>query len=411
MVYRLIFIFLTLFCPMVLGMSPARGQAADNSDRQYWVQTIIKIADPVINNLSKDQLKKKIHIGRSSSALASSREFVTHMESVGRTIAGIAPWLELGPDETPEGKLREKYIKMTCKALANSVNPKSNDYFNSTATRQILVNSAFLIQGLLQAPTQLWGNLDDTTRKRLIEQWKSTRTMKPGNNNWLLFSAMVECGLKEFSGEWNFPTVERALTSHREWYKGDGWYGDGRNFHLDYYNSFVIHPMMVEILGVVKKNGLTSSIPYELELERYARYAEQQERLISPEGTFPIVGRSLAYRFGAFHALSDVAYRKLLPAKVSPGQVRCALTAIINRQINASGTFNSEGWLRVGFAGYQPHIGETYISTGSLYLCAAVFVALGLPETDKFWSSPAEDWTCKKGWSGVDLNVDKALKK
>lgn len=44
---------------MVLGMSPARGQAADNSDRQYWVQTIIKIADPVINNLSKDQLKKK----------------------------------------------------------------------------------------------------------------------------------------------------------------------------------------------------------------------------------------------------------------------------------------------------------------------------------------------------------------
>lgn len=96
---------------MVLGMSPARGQAADNSDRQYWVQTIIKIADPVINNLSKDQLKKKIPIGRSSSALASSREFVTHMESVGRTIAGIAPWLELGPDETPEGKLREKYIK------------------------------------------------------------------------------------------------------------------------------------------------------------------------------------------------------------------------------------------------------------------------------------------------------------
>ena len=139
------------------------------------------------------------------------------MEAVGRTIAGIAPWLELGPDNTPEGKLREKYIKMTCKALANSVNPESNDYFNSTATRQILVNSAFLIQGLLQAPTQLWGNLDDTTRKRLIEQWKSTRTMKPGNNNWLLFSAMVECGLKEFSGEWNFPTVERALTSHREW--------------------------------------------------------------------------------------------------------------------------------------------------------------------------------------------------
>lgn len=129
MVYRLIFISLALFLPTMLGMTPVCGQDANNSDRQYWVQTMVKIADPVINNLSKDQLKKKIPIGRSSSALASSREFVTHMESVGRTIAGIAPWLELGPDETPEGKLREKYVRMTCKALANSVDPNSNDYF------------------------------------------------------------------------------------------------------------------------------------------------------------------------------------------------------------------------------------------------------------------------------------------
>ena len=148
-----------------------------------------------------------------------------------------------------------------------------------------------------------------------------------------------------------------------------------------------------------------SSIPYDLEVERYARYAEQQERLISPEGTFPIVGRSLAYRFGAFHALSDVAYRKLLPDRVKPAQVRSALSAIINRQINAPGTFNPEGWLRVGFAGYQPHIGETYISTGSLYLCTAVFIALGLPDSDEFWSSPSADWTCKKGWAeGEDQN-------
>lgn len=184
-----------------MAISAVQGQGAPQSDREYWVHTLLKIADPVLSNLSKDQLKKNIPVGRSSSAKASSREFVTHMESVGRTIAGIAPWLELGPDKTAEGKLRDKYIKMVCKGLKNSVDPHADDYFNSTATRQILVNSAFLIQGLLQAPTQLWGNLDDKTQQRLIEQWKSTRTMKPGNNNWLLFSAMVECGLKSFGNE------------------------------------------------------------------------------------------------------------------------------------------------------------------------------------------------------------------
>lgn len=96
---------------------------------------------------------------------------------------------------------------------------------------------------------------------------------------------------------------------------------------------------------------------------------------------------------------------------MSPAQVRCALTSVIKRQVNALGTFDSEGWLRIGFTGHQPHIGETYISTGSLYLCTAVFVALGLPESDNFWTSPAEDWTCKKAWTGVDLNTDRALKK
>lgn len=66
------------------------------------------------------------------------------------------------------------------------------------------------------------------------------------------FSAMVECGLKEFSGEWNFDVVKHALDSHAEWYKGDGIYGDGAAFHLDYYNSYVIHPLLLQVLEVTK---------------------------------------------------------------------------------------------------------------------------------------------------------------
>ena len=124
-----------------------------------------------------------------------------------------------------------------------------------------------------------------------------------------------------------------------------------------------------------------------------------------------MLGRSLAYRFGAFHALSDVAYRHMLPPKVSPAQVRCALTTVIRRQIEAPGTFDENGWLRVGFCGHQPAIGESYISTGSLYLCAAGLVALGLPADDPFWSAPAAPWTAQKAWKGVDLQCDKAIKK
>jgi hypothetical protein len=317
--------------------------------------------------------------------------------------------LELGPDDTPEGQLRKKYIDLSVKAIAQGVDPNSPDYLNFNKGSQPLVDAAFLAQGLLRAPKQLWGNLDDSTKVRLVRELKSSRVIRPGQSNWLFFSAMVETALFEFTGEWEYDRVQYAFDRFVEWYKGDGWYGDGRMLHIDYYNSFVIQPMMATILDVMSKHGLTPGEFYDKQPQRYARYAAIQERLISPEGTYPIVGRSLAYRFGAFHALSDVALRHMLPEPVTPAQVRCALTAVISNQINAPGTFDENGWLTVGFAGHQLHFGETYISTGSVFLCTEGLVALGLPETDPFWSDPAADWTSKKGWAGVDMPVDHAI--
>jgi hypothetical protein len=54
-------------------------------------------------------------------------------------------------------------------------------------------------------------------------------------------------------------------------------------------------------------------------------------------------------------------------------------------------------------------LGESYISTGSLYLCAAVFLPLGLKATDAFWSAPAEDWTSRRIWRGEDAPADHAI--
>jgi hypothetical protein len=79
------------------------------------------------------------------------------------------------------------------------------------------------------------------------------------------------------------------------------------------------------------------------------------------------------------------------------------------RMNSAPGTFDEKGWLRIGFAGHQPSIGESYISTGSLYLCSAAWLPLGLPASDEFWSAPAEPWTQQKAWGGVDIKTDHAI--
>lgn len=386
-----------------------RTAFSENQDRALWLSTMDHIARPVLNNLSKGTLRENMPVESNAKDMA-KRHAVTHLEAFGRVLVGIAPWLELGPDETPEGQLRAEYINMCTKAMANAVNPESPDYLNFNNGRQPLVDAAFLAHALLRAPVQIWGNLDQTTKDRLVKELKSTRAIRPSETNWLFFSAMVEAALLEFTGECDPDRISYAFERFREWYKGDGWYGDGEQFHLDYYNSFVIQPMMMQILDIMSKYNLEGHDFLEIELPRYSRFAESQERLISPEGTFPAIGRSLTYRFGAFQALSDVCYRHILPEHINPAQVRCALTAVIRRQAVAQGTFDSNGWLRVGFCGHQPGIGETYISTGSLYLCSAVFIALGLNESDQFWSSEAADWTAKKIWDGIDASADKALK-
>src|SRR5690606_11987750 len=138
---------------------------------------------------------------------------------------------------------------------------------------------------------------------------------------------------------------------------------------------------------------------YQKYLERAQRYAAIQERLISPEGTYPPVGRSLAYRFGAFQLLSQVALMQELPSSLKPAQVRAALHTMIKNQVEAPQTFDANGWLTIGFYGHQPEIAEGYISTGSLYLCTAAFLVLGLPEQTPFWSAPPAPWTQKKIWS------------
>jgi hypothetical protein len=228
-------------------------------------------------------------------------------------------------------------------------------------------------------------------------------------NNWVMFAAMVEAALLKLGEPTMEGRLEDCLRLMLGWYKGDGAYGDGEWFRFDYYNSFVIQPMLLDVLGVLRQADGRFDAAREVVLRRARRYAEVQERLIAPDGTFPALGRSSTYRFGAFQLLAEVALMGELPERVKPAQVRCAMTAVIARMIEAPGTFDAGGWLRVGFCGHQPSLGEHYISTGSLYLCSTGLLPLGLPPGDPFWAGGPAPWTSQRLWSGEALAEDAAI--
>ena len=397
-------LFLCVYSPEIMS----QGREDDGQiERAYLVSAITKMADPLLIALSQNKLKLIMPIEKIDGIQKNSTS--TYLEGFGRLLAGMAPWLELGPDNTAEGRLRKKYIDLALLCLHNGTDTSSPDYLNFTIPGQSLVDAAFLTHALLRAPKQLWGRLDTVTKQNIITALKKTRVTKPGQNNWLLFAGMVEAGLLEFTGECDQSRIDYSIEKHKEWYKGDGVYGDGVDFHWDYYNSYVIQPMMLDILRILEAKDRKPVIDYQTEIKRAVRYAAVQERMISPEATYPVLGRSLAYRFGAFQLLSQMALRKDLPEQVSARQVRAALYAMIKKQLEAPGTFDKNGWLQIGIYGHQPGIAEYYISTGSLYLCSQAFLILGLPSTDELWNGKDEDWTAKKVWKGLEVPIDHSL--
>lgn len=376
------------------------------TDRKFWLDTMLKIADPVLLALSGGRLKESLPL-----SFHSDRSSFAPLEAFGRLMCGIAPWIGCETLSGEEEALRAQYEERILRCFERACNPESPDYMNwGREGAQPLVDAAFLSHALVRAP-RLIADMDPETGKLLVNALKISRSVTPGENNWLFFSAMVETALY-LLGEPDYDMLRISYAVrifYQDWYKGDGLYGDGKNFHWDYYNSFVIQPMYVDIVTVfADKDSFCGSIKPEI-VRRAARYSSILERLISPEGTYPVIGRSIAYRFGAFQLLSQASLEHFLEEEVSPAQVRCALTAVIRKVIQSPEMFDENGWLRPGVYGFQPELAEMYINIGSLYLCTSVFLPLGLPPEDDFWSGADADWSAKKVWSGGHITIDHAI--
>ena len=389
------------------AIGPALAASPKDTTRQFWIEMLCKVGEPVLKALSSGQLKKTMPVEAHQGT--TDRPKYTYLEALGRLLCGMAPWLELKGGSSAEQSERDRWAELARRSISNAVDPGSPDFMNFNEGRQPVVDAAFLALAFLRAPHALWEKISRKDQKNVLTALESSRVILPGFNNWLLFSATIEAFFSKAGHGWDRMRIDYALRQHNEWYVGDGLYGDGPQFHWDYYNSFVIQSMLLAVSDAVSQEEKAWSTLAPVILKRAQRYAAIQERLIGPDGTYPTIGRSLAYRCGAFQLLADIAHRRTLPTDIAPEQVRGALTAVVRRTLGAPKTFDEKGWLQIGICGHQPSVGEPYISTGSLYLCSAAFLPLGLPESDPFWSKPERAWTSKRVWSGESIPIDHAL--
>lgn len=383
-------------------------------DRKLWCDLLSNMALPVLTNMSKGTLHQNMDL--ETGPLWDHRdENLGYIECFGRLMAGVAPWLSLPPDNSEEGKQRQLMLNMALEGYKNAVDPLSPDYLKWEGHRHLLVDAAYFAESFIKGFDAIWCKLDDTTRSRYIEKFIHLRSEVPYYNNWLLFPAVIETFLNKAAGNGDNFRIIHALRKIEKWYVGDGWYSDGPNFAFDYYNSFVIQPMYVECLMELESQGwgkavLTKGLTIQKAIKRLQRFGCITERLISPEGMFPVVGRSITYRSAFLHSLSYLIYIDKLPDSLSYGQVRSAMTAVLANFFCGSQNYNSKGFLQLGFNGHQVEVADRYTNSGSLYIASLAFLPLGLPESHSFWTSPNEDWTSKKAWGGGQFSIDHVYK-
>jgi len=376
----------------------------NRADYLDYLKTLIH---PVLAAAANDRLKKVICAEQKEGAFRSA---FTAFEAVARILTGIAPWLEAAVTDEEELVLQSQVRCMAQKALAHQFNPSSADYADFEkhcyTVSQLLVECAFIAQSILRAPHYLWEKLTPETKTHILSAFRLTRTIRPGLNNWLLFATEIEAVLKKYDGQYESFNVICSFNLIQSWYCGDGWYADGTSFHLDYYNSMIIHPMMLDLC----RNFPELITPHQQDevMKRASRHVTILERMIAPDGAFLPIGRSLAYRCGVFHLLAQAALEQWLPGDLPYGCVREALGAIIQRTLSVS-SYRKDGFLKIGLCSGQPALGEAYISTGSLYFASCAFLPLGLTENHSFWVEQGYDWTQKRIWKGDDTEADHPL--
>ena len=378
-------------------------------DRDYWVGQAYKMARPVLENMAHEKLQQNM-LTEFSPSFDNRNRKVVFMETFGRLMAGISPWLALPDDGSDEAKHRKQLRDWALASYRNAVDPSSPDYLCWGVSDQNLVDAAYIAESFLRAYDTLWQPLDSLTKRRYFQEFQRLRRIDPPYTNWLLFASTIESFLAKAGGGCDNFRVNMACRKVEEWYVGDGWYADGPVFAFDYYSSYVFHAMYLETLQAMIDAKVNTRIDYnkyfDRALKRAQKYAIILERFISPEGTFPVIGRSTPYRLAAMQPLALLAWYQKMPKELSNGQVRAALTQVMHRMFDHQNNYNQKGFLTIGFCGSQPETADWYTNNGSLYMTSLSFMPLGLSANHPFWTDAPQPWTQVKAWNGKPFPKD-----
>jgi hypothetical protein len=270
---------------------------------------------------------------------------------------------------------------------------------------QRIVEAAEIATGLWLGRDRIAPALGSAKLERLLAWLAGVHGRDVYDDNWVLFPTMVAAVQRGFGQTVPDAWIDRGIDAMLARYRGDGWYADGRGHAFDQYTGWAVHwhLLLWSRIDGDRRPRLRALIE-----RRFRTYLAAVVGTFATDGTRPLHGRSLGYRFAA---AAPYGLGALLGIDaVPPGLARRIAGGTIRRHLDDGAIDPATGWFRRGVAGERPDVCERYLSSGAAAWAAHAFVTLGLPPDAPYWSAregrlPVEDGPVVRPLRGPGLLV------
>ena len=352
-----------------------------------WRSAAENLLVPLVALMKPDKADLPLRGQASNHGLQADR-----LESFARPCLLAAHWLASEPGAA-EKLSRDTIAEWFRRGLVMGTDPSSTESWGPTANHhQHTVEMAALTLALQIARSSLWEPLSKSEREQVARWFASIRGAGLHRNNHMFFSVMTLAFLDQegFGHSSDGPVARHLLDVLESMAVGGGWFIDGMNETVDYYQAYAFHyygPWWAKLYGHSDPDRARRWKDWTREfLKDYIHF-------FAASGENPPFGRSQCYRFAASapFGLAEFCGLSVIP----PGQARRACTRNLDFFLRRR-VLQEQGALSLGWVDEFPGITEAYSCAGSTYWAAKGFAPLLLASNHRFWQAKEEPLPCEK---------------
>lgn len=276
------------------------GQTRELSNEDY--STIFRYFVHGIHSYSSPLKARIIYPGVSGTRGSA----VEGLEGFARTSCMLATWLVAEKNniiQLDEVGIEYNLLDHLRSGVLAGTDPDSVEYWGDIVDYdQRIVEATDIALCLWITKSILFDKLSTKEKEMIISWLKESCNKKIYGGNWLLFKIVTKAVLTNLDDRKTLLSFDMEYEEFKSFYVGDGWFTDGKDGELDYYNAWQMHYMLFWLSQI--EPSYDSRFIDEVQLQ----FAEGFQYFISTEG-FPPFGRSMCYRLAISTPLIIAAHR------------------------------------------------------------------------------------------------------